>query len=109
MSAPLEGDSQGMSRGGAEMRRRQFEVFFSASSASPRETGGSVSRPLMQYWACYDIADDRRRQRLSDVLLDFGTRVQESVFQCLIDASLAEECLCGYGERSRRIRIRYTF
>ena len=42
---------------------------------------------------CYDIADDRRRERLSDVLLDFGTRVQESVFQCLIDPSLAEEML----------------
>lgn len=47
----------------------------------------------MQYWVCYDIADDRRRQRLSDVLLDFGTRVQESVFQCLIEPSLAEEML----------------
>ncbi|HSY50722.1 MAG TPA: CRISPR-associated endonuclease Cas2 [Thermoanaerobaculia bacterium] len=47
----------------------------------------------MQYWVCYDIADDRRRQRLSDVLLDFGTRVQESVFQCLIEPALAEEML----------------
>ncbi len=47
----------------------------------------------MQYFACYDIADDRRRQRLSDVLLDFGTRVQESVFQCRIDPQLAEEIL----------------
>jgi CRISPR-associated protein Cas2 len=42
---------------------------------------------------CYDIADDRRRQRLSDVLLDFGTRVQESVFQCLVEPSLAEEMM----------------
>jgi CRISPR-associated protein Cas2 len=48
---------------------------------------------LMQYWVCYDVADDRRRQRLSDVLLDFGTRVQESVFQCLIDPPLAEEMM----------------
>src|SRR3954452_7277798 len=47
----------------------------------------------MQYWVCYDIADDRRRQRLSDELFDFGTRVQESVFQCRIDATLAEEML----------------
>ena len=47
----------------------------------------------MQYWVCYDIADDRRRQRLSDVLLDFGTRVQESVFQCLLDPALAEEMM----------------
>jgi CRISPR-associated protein Cas2 len=47
----------------------------------------------MQYWVCCDIADDRRRQRLSDVLLDFGTRVQESVFQCLLEPSLAEEMM----------------
>jgi CRISPR-associated protein Cas2 len=47
----------------------------------------------MQYWVCYDIADDRRRQRLSDVLLDFGTRVEESVFQCRVDGALAEEML----------------
>jgi len=76
------------------MRRRQFEVFFSASSAFPRETGGSAEvRPLLQYWVYSDIADDRRSQRLSGVLLDFGTRVQESVFQCRIDPSLAEEML----------------
>ena len=47
----------------------------------------------MQYWICYDVADDRRRQRLSDVLLDFGTRVEQSVFQCLIDPPLAETML----------------
>ena len=102
MSAPLEGDCDSdfvravtctnpsgpnecaarrrfarMSRGGAETQRRQFEVFFSASSASPRETGGSAEKATTG--CASDIADDR--QRLSDVLLDFGTRVQESVFQ----------------------------
>ena len=45
----------------------------------------------MQYWVCYDIADDRRRERVAETLLDFGKRVQESVFQCLIDPSLAEK------------------
>ena len=53
----------------------------------------------MQYWVCYDIADDRRRQRLSDALLDFGSRVQESVFQCRLDAALAESMMA----RVRRI------
>ena len=47
----------------------------------------------MQYWVCYDISDDRRRQRLPELLLDFGTRVQESVFQCLIGSDLAEEMM----------------
>ena len=47
----------------------------------------------MQYWVCYDIADDRRRQRISDALLDFGTRVEESVFQCRLEPALAEKMM----------------
>jgi CRISPR-associated protein Cas2 len=53
----------------------------------------------MQYWVCYDIADDRRRERLSYALLDYGIRVQESVFHCLLEPPLAEEMLA----RVRRI------
>ena len=34
----------------------------------------------------YDIPDDRRRQRLHDALLDYGTPVQYSVFECLVGA-----------------------
>jgi CRISPR-associated protein Cas2 len=33
----------------------------------------------------YDIPDDRRRQRLHDALLNYGTPVQYSVFECLVD------------------------
>jgi CRISPR-associated endonuclease Cas2 len=51
----------------------------------------------VEYWVCYDIADDHRRQRLSDALLDYGMRVQESVFHCLLDAHLAEEMLARVG------------
>jgi len=56
----------------------------------------------MQYWVCYDIADDGRRQRLSDALLDFGSRVEESVFHCLMEPPLAEEMK----ERIRRIVVK---
>lgn len=28
----------------------------------------------------YDVSDDKRRDRLSHILLDYGTRIQESVF-----------------------------
>lgn len=38
----------------------------------------------------YDIPDDRRRLKLSKALLDFGRRVQYSVFECLLDARLLE-------------------
>ena len=44
----------------------------------------------MQYVICYDITDDRRRSRLSSLLLDFGTRVQESVFVAHLDDELFE-------------------
>ena len=30
----------------------------------------------------YDIADDNRRNKIAKILLDFGTRVQYSVFEC---------------------------
>lgn len=32
----------------------------------------------------YDVPDDRRRQKLARVLLDHGSRVQYSVFECLL-------------------------
>jgi CRISPR-associated protein Cas2 len=44
----------------------------------------------MRYLVCYDIADNSRRQRISELLLDYGKRVQESVFECLIEAPLAD-------------------
>jgi len=34
----------------------------------------------------YDISDDRRRTRLHDTLLQYGTPVQYSVFECLLEA-----------------------
>jgi len=33
----------------------------------------------------YDIVDDTIRKNLSDLLLDYGTRVQKSVFECILD------------------------
>jgi CRISPR-associated protein Cas2 len=36
------------------------------------------------YVVTYDIIDDRRRNRMSKALKDFGGRVQYSVFECLM-------------------------
>lgn len=36
----------------------------------------------MLYIICYDIACDRRRKKLADLLLDHGDRIQESAFEC---------------------------
>lgn len=33
----------------------------------------------------YDIVDDEKRMRLAKFLLNFGRRVQKSVFECRID------------------------
>jgi CRISPR-associated protein Cas2 len=41
-----------------------------------------------QFWVIvYDIPDDRRRARLHTALLDFGTPVQYSVFECWVTAA----------------------
>lgn len=45
----------------------------------------------MRYLVCYDMADDSRRQRLGELLLDYGSRVEESVFECMLDPSLARQ------------------
>lgn len=47
----------------------------------------------MQYVTCYDIADDHRRGHLAQTLLDFGARIQESVFVANLDEELKETML----------------
>ena len=44
----------------------------------------------MLYAICYDIADDKRRHRIADILLGYGERVQYSVFEADIDPSQME-------------------
>ncbi|NMG82782.1 MAG: CRISPR-associated endonuclease Cas2 [Methanosarcinales archaeon] len=39
----------------------------------------------------YDISDDKKRNKVANMLLDYGTRVQYSVFECLIDAKTLEK------------------
>lgn len=39
----------------------------------------------------YDISDDRRRTKLHNALLDFGTPVQYSVFECLLTEKEQEQ------------------
>ena len=45
----------------------------------------------MFYIVSYDIPDDKKRNRLAKTLLDFGTRVQYSVFECNMDDKLLEK------------------
>ena len=53
----------------------------------------------MQYVVCYDISDDARRTRVASAMLDFGVRVQESVFVANLDDDLSERMI----ERLRKL------
>lgn len=44
-----------------------------------------ASTPQHRYLVAYDIEDDRTRSRVADILEGLGWRVQESVFECLLD------------------------
>ena len=37
------------------------------------------------FLVCYDIIEDKRRQRVANILEDYGERVQYSVFECYLD------------------------
>ena len=45
----------------------------------------------MFYIVSYDIPDDRKRSRVAKTMLDFGSRVQYSVFECIINDDKALE------------------
>lgn len=51
----------------------------------------------MLHLVCYDIADDRRRDVLSRGLLNFGVRIQESVFECLLDRKMLDRMMEWFG------------
>lgn len=59
----------------------------------------------------YDISNDRRRTRLHNLLLDYGSPVQYSVFECL----LASKELASMKKRIRKVvrpqkdNLRYYF
>jgi len=56
----------------------------------------------------YDISDDKKRNKVANMLLDYGTRVQHSVFECLIDTKTLEnlvERLKPLPEKNDSIRI----
>jgi len=49
----------------------------------------------------YDIPDNRRRQKLSDLLEGYGRRVQKSAFECFIKL---EEMQKLYRQVQRRVK-----
>ena len=57
----------------------------------------------------YDISNDRRRTKLHNVLLNYGTPVQYSVFECLLDAAGEKAMRAAVGRviRPRVDHVRY--
>ncbi len=52
----------------------------------------------MLYLISYDVVDDSRRHKISEALLDYGRRVQFSVFECELDRK-------GHAELYRRLQV----
>lgn len=46
---------------------------------------------MLLYVVVYDIPCDKRRKQISDVLEGYGTRVQYSVFECVLAKKKYEE------------------
>ena len=49
----------------------------------------------MLYVVSYDIPDDKRRQQIANALLDFGDRVQYSVFEAILSGELGEKMVAS--------------
>ena len=45
----------------------------------------------MLYVVSYDISDNKRRQKIAKILLNFGDRVQYSVFEAILPGQLLEK------------------
>ncbi len=75
-------------------RLSQHETVDTLSAgALPHEAPPANSRPVAQkyYVISYDVADDKRRNRIAKTLLGYGDRVQDSVFECLLEAQQMHE------------------
>lgn len=52
----------------------------------------------MHWVVSYDITDDGARRKALETLKDYGTRVQDSVFECELDEGGLRELLGKLGE-----------
>lgn len=50
------------------------------------------------YVISYDIVCNKKRNRVANVLKDYGIRIQKSVFECMLDAKALKELLGKIGE-----------
>ncbi len=48
---------------------------------------------MPRFVVCYDITSDQRRRRVAECLDAYGDRVQDSVFELVVDRVLFDKCL----------------
>lgn len=67
--------------------------------------------PLKFVVVVYDISDDKRRTKLHDVLLNYGTPVQYSVFECLVKAATLDKMKAHVARviKPRLDQVRYYY
>lgn len=65
-------------------------------SPSPSRSGAGRRALLV---VAYDVVDDRRRERVARTLLDYGVRVQYSVFECALTRAQRRELVSLLRER----------
>ncbi|WP_330203596.1 CRISPR-associated endonuclease Cas2 [Cyanobacterium sp. Dongsha4] len=46
---------------------------------------------MLFYLIAYDIPDDKRRKKIADILTGYGSRVQYSVFECVLNLKQYKE------------------
>ena len=70
-----------------------------------------MSRELQFVLVVYDISNDRRRTKLHDLLLDFGTPVQYSAFECRLTGRDLLKMKNGVKRliRPRKDNVRYYY
>lgn len=60
---------------------------------------------VSDYAVIYDISSDKERNKIDNLLQDFGFRVQKSVFECTLDKRGREELI----ERLEKLEIKTGF
>ena len=53
---------------------------------------------------CYDIASDKRRNKVAKKLKDFGERVQRSVFECILEDEKIKQLIKGLNYASNKAK-----
>ena len=50
---------------------------------------------MPRFVVCYDITSDQRRRKVAECLDAYGDRVQDSVFELLVDRALFDKCMAA--------------